>query len=149
MNGHFLVSRGVRDVFVTETELRQQAAAGLLTPADRVYHPVKGWLYAREVAEVEGALRAGQLRGKRPPPESVVLVPPNADAIAGFLLGALGIVPFVGLVLSGLGLYFSGRGLRLSQLAYGSGYRLALVGLLLSLVLFLPQLGAAMFLLFF
>ncbi len=146
MNGHFIVSRGARDVFLTEQELLQQASAGLLSPIDRVYHPLKGWLYAREVAEVEAALLESTLRGKRAPPDSVVLVPVNRFAIAGFLLGALGVVPFLGLIFSGLGLYCSARGLGASQLTYGSGYGLSAVGLLLSLLFFLTQLGAAFYL---
>lgn len=148
MSGQFLVSRGGREIFCSEDELKQQARRGLLARSDRVFHPQLGrWLYAREVAEVEGDLLRAEQLGRLAVPESVVLVPPNGQAMTGFLLGALGVVPFAGLVLSGLGLYYSGRGLSVAQQRYGSGHRLAVAGMLVSLAFFLPQLFAALLLL--
>lgn len=147
MNGQFLVSRGGRDVFLNEDELRREARRGLLALADRVFHPVLGrWLYAKEVAEVEAELLHAAKLGRTAPPESVVLVPVNGPAVAGLLLGSLGYIPFVGLVLSGLGVYFSSRGLSLAPQRFGSGHRLAVAGMLLSLLCFVPQLALAVLL---
>ena len=140
MNGQFLVSRGGRDVFLSEDELRGLARRGLLSRADRVFGR---WLYAKEVAEVEVELLQAAQLGRPAPPESVVLVPVNGPAVAGLLLGTMGYIPFVGLVLSGLGVYFSSRGLSLAPQRFGSGHRLAVAGMLLSLLCFVPQLALA------
>lgn len=142
-SGRYMVTRGVRDIFLDEDELRQQARGGLLRAQDLVFHPRLGrWLYARDVAEVEVELRRGAALG-RPQPEGVMLVPVNQSALWGLILGTLGHVPILGLIPAGLGLYFSGRGLVKAQELHGSGGRLAVAGLLVSLLFLLPQLCAA------
>jgi hypothetical protein len=141
-SGQFILTRGARDIFISETELRQQARRGLLLPGDRVYHPVLGrWLYAREVAEVEGEMQLASRLGRRPPPEEVVLVPANSCAIAGFILSVLGCLPFAGLVCALVGLGLSARGLSRAQLSYGSGHRLAAAGVIVALCTMAPQLA--------
>lgn len=143
-----MISRGSRDIFVTQDELRRRARSGLLAPSDLVFHPRLGrWLYAHEVAEVAEELRRARQLGRAAPPENTVVVPVNGSAVAGLVLGLMGYIPFVGLVLSGLGLYLSGRGLMVAQQHLGSGHRLSVAGLIVSLAFFLPQLCAAALLL--
>jgi hypothetical protein len=137
MAGQFVVTRGGRDSFCTEEELRLLAARGLLAVGDLVYHPVLGrWLYAREVEEVREQMTAAAQLGKPAPPTPAQV---NGDAVAGFVLGLLGYVPLVGLICCLLGIYFSGRGLKQAAVLENSrGHGLALAGMVLSIVFLLP-----------
>lgn len=141
-SGQYILTRGARDIFISEKDLRQQARRGLLLPGDRVYHPVLGrWLYAREVAEVEGEMHLASRLGRHKVPEEVVLVPANTQAIAGFILSVMGCLPFAGFVCGLAGLALSARGLSRAQLSYGSGHRLATAGVIVALCTMAPQLA--------
>jgi hypothetical protein len=136
MAGQFVVTRGGRDTFCTEEELRAQASAGLLQPGDLVYHPILGrWLYAREVEEVRGEVMTALELGR--PVESATAAASNGDAIAGFILGVLGYLPLVGFVCCLLGIYFSSRGLKRAALIE-NGHGLAVAGMVLSIVFLIP-----------
>src|SRR5438874_6225663 len=97
MSGQFVVTRGGRDTFCSEDELKTQAKKGQLLPGDLVYHPTLGrWLYAREVEEVRELVAAAEFLGK--PAMPVQVLPSNGEAIAGFIFGILGYVPLLGFV---------------------------------------------------
>lgn len=137
MAGQFVVTRGGRDTFCSEDELRSQAKRGLLSPGDLVYHPTLGrWLYAREVEEVRELVAAAETLGR--PPAPVQALPSNGEAIAGFVFGILGYVPLLGFVCCLLGIYFSSRGLRRAALLENSGHGLAVAGMVLSIVFLVP-----------
>src|SRR5262245_29697431 len=111
MSGQFVVTRGGRDSFHSEDELRKMAKHGQLSPADLVYHPVLGrWLYAREVEEIRAEMAAGAVLGR--PLAPTTQAPTNSDAIAGFILGILGHLPLLGVLCCILGIFFSSRGLK-------------------------------------
>jgi hypothetical protein len=137
MAGQFVVTRGGRDSFCTEEELRAQAKDGLLQPGDLVYHPTLGrWLYAREVEEVRADVDAARDLGRAIDPATALAS--NGEAIAGFILGILGYLPLVGFVCCLLGIYFSSRGLRRAALIENSGHGLAVAGMVLSIVFLIP-----------
>jgi hypothetical protein len=136
-NLRFAVTRGEREAFYTEEELRDLARGGLLARGDLVFHPLLGrWLYAREVeevrAEMESALTLGQPRALSPA-EAV-----NSDAVAGFILGMLGYVPVLGLLCCLCGIYFSERGLKRAAQIEQRGQTLAVAGMVLSLAFLVP-----------
>jgi hypothetical protein len=136
MAGQFVVTRGGRDTFCTEAELRAQAGAGLLQPGDLVYHPTLGrWLYAREVEEVRTDVLAARELGYAV--EAGPVAASNGEAIAGFILGILGYLPLVGFICCLLGIYFSSRGLRRATVIE-SGHGLAVAGMVLSIVFLIP-----------
>jgi hypothetical protein len=137
MAGQFVVTRGGRDTFCSEEELKSQAKKGQLLPSDLVYHPTLGrWLYAREVEEVRDLVAAAEFLGK--PAMPVQVLPSNGEAIAGFIFGILGYVPILGFVCCLLGIYFSSRGLKRAQLIENSGHGLAVAGMVLSIVFLVP-----------
>jgi hypothetical protein len=137
MAGQFVVTRGGRDTFCSEEELKSQAKKGLLQPGDLVYHPTLGrWLYAREVEEVRELVAAAESLGK--PPGPLTVLPSNGEAIAGFVFGILGYVPILGFVCCLLGIYFSSRGLKRAALIDNSGHGLAVAGMVLSIVFLVP-----------
>src|SRR5947209_2706678 len=106
MSGQFVVTRGGRDTFCSEDDLKSMAKKGLLGPGDLVYHPTLGrWLYAREVEEVRELVAAAETLGR--PPGPVQVLPSNGEAIAGFIFGILGYVPLLGFLCCLLGIYFS------------------------------------------
>jgi hypothetical protein len=136
MAGQFVVTRGGRDAFFREDELRSLAARGQLEAGDLVYHPVLGrWLYAREVEEVREQLAAAATLGRprRAAPEVV-----NGEAVAGFVLGMLGYLPLVGLACCLAGIYFSVRGMQRAATLESRGHGLAVAGMVLSLVFLVP-----------
>jgi hypothetical protein len=138
MAGQFVVTRGGRDTFCDQEELRGLAKRGQLLPGDLVYHPTLGrWLYAREVeevrAEVEAARRLGMPELPGPNPLAT-----NGEAIAGFVLGILGYVPIIGFLCCLFGIYFSSRGLKRAASIDNSGHGLAVAGMVLSLVFLIP-----------
>lgn len=140
MAGQFVVTRGGRDAFFTEDELRRLASKGQLARGDLVYHPVLGrWLYAREVEEVREELEAAANLGRAT--DGPAAVPVNSDAIAGFVLGFLGYLPIIGLIFCLLGMSFSVRALRRAPLLAGRGYQLAIAGLVLSVTFLLPAIA--------
>jgi hypothetical protein len=142
MAGQFVVTRGGRDSFCTEEELRRLATKGLLANGDLVYHPVLGrWLYAREVEEVRAELTGAQGLGR--PMPTTALAPPNGEAIAGFILGILGHLPLLGLACCLLGIYFSGRGIKRAMVLEHSGHGLAVAGMVLSIVFLVPASACA------
>ena len=147
MAGEFVVTRNGRDTFHDEASLRAQAERGLLAPGDLVYHPLLGrWLYAREVEEIRPTLEQATALGR----PVAALVPvrrgeSNPWAVAGFSLGLAGMVPFLGILSSLLGLYFSGRGLR-EAMVTGRGQGLAVVGLVLSVIFLLPAMACGLLL---
>src|SRR5947199_10257371 len=97
MSGQFVVTRGGRDTFCSEDELKSLAKKGLLAPGDLVYHPTLGrWLYAREVEEVREPVAAAEFLGQ--PAMPVQVLPSNGEAIAGFVFRILGHVPILGLL---------------------------------------------------
>jgi hypothetical protein len=138
MAAQFIVTRNGRDSFCSEEELRKQAARGLIAAGDLVYHPVLGrWLYAREVEEIRTALQSAAALGR-----PVVAGPPldmNGEAIAGFVLGMLGLLPLIGLFACLLGIVFSTRGLRRAAVLDSRGHGLAVAGMVLSIVYLVPQ----------
>ena len=137
MAGQFVVTRGGRDTFCDEDELKSLAKKGQLSPGDLVYHPTLGrWLYAREVEEVRELVAAAEMLGK--PPVPVQVLPSNGEAIAGFIFGILGYVPVLGFLCCLLGIYFSSRGLKRAQLIVNSGHGLAVAGMVLSIVFLVP-----------
>jgi hypothetical protein len=137
MAGQFVVTRGGRDTFCNEDELKSQAKKGQLLPGDLVYHPTLGrWLYAREVEEVRELVAAAETLGKPMPP--VQVLPTNGEAIAGFILGILGHLPILGFLCCLLGIYFSSRGLKRAQVLENSGHGLAVAGMVLSIVFLVP-----------
>jgi hypothetical protein len=146
MAGQFVVTRGGRDTFCGEEELKSLAKKGQLSPGDLVYHPTLGrWLYAREVEEVRELVEAAQMLGRPPVPGQ--MQPANGEAIAGFILGILGHLPVLGLLCCALGIFFSSRGLKRAAVTEGSGHGLAVAGMVLSLVFLVPQTACnAMFL---
>jgi hypothetical protein len=142
MPGHFVVTRGGRDSFLTEDELKRLAGKGQLGAGDLVYHPVLGrWLYAREVEEVRSEMSAMRGLGRPLPPTA--LTPPNGDAIAGFILGILGHLPLLGFLCCLMGLYFSGRGIKRAMMLENSGHGLAVAGMVLSIVFLVPATACA------
>ncbi|HEX8953798.1 MAG TPA: DUF4190 domain-containing protein [Polyangia bacterium] len=137
MAGQFVVTRGGRDTFCSEDELKSQAKKGLLAPGDLVYHPTLGrWLYAREVEEVRELVAAAEFLGK--PPLPVTVLPSNGEAIAGFVFGILGYVPILGFLCCLLGIFFSSKGLKRAQQIENSGHGLAVAGMVLSIVFLVP-----------
>jgi hypothetical protein len=137
MAGQFVVTRGGRDTFCNEDELKSQAKKGLLQPGDLVYHPTLGrWLYAREVEEVKELVAAAEMLGK--PTVPLHVLPSNGEAIAGFVFGILGYVPLLGFLCCLLGIYFSSRGLKRAALIENSGHGLAVAGMVLSIVFLVP-----------
>ncbi|MSP62982.1 MAG: hypothetical protein EXR72_22130 [Myxococcales bacterium] len=147
MAGEFVVTRNGRDTFHDEESLRRLAAAGLLAPGDLVYHPMLGrWLYAREVEEVRAELAGATALG-RPVNALPVLAASNGHAVAGFALGLVGMLPIVGILASLLGLYFSGRGLRIAHTLGGRGQGLAIAGLVLSIIFLMPAVACGAILL--
>ncbi len=137
MAGQFVVTRGGRDSFCSEDELKALAKKGQLLPGDLVYHPTLGrWLYAREVEEVRALVAAAEDLGK--PGPTLVVLPTNNHAIAGFVLGILGYVPVLGFLCCLLGIWFSSQGLKRSKVMEGSGHGLAVAGLVLSIVFLVP-----------
>jgi len=146
MAGQFVVTRNGRDTFLCEDELKREAARGLISVGDLIYHPVLGrWLYAREVEEIRDELEGAAQLG-RPVAPSVPL-DANSEAIAGFILGVLGHLPVVGLVCCILGLVFSSRGLKRAALLGNRGHGLAVAGMVLSMVFLVPATAcSAMFL---
>jgi hypothetical protein len=138
MAAEFVVTRGGRDTFHDEASLKRLAASGMLAPGDLVYHPMLGrWLYAREVEEVRAEMRAAARLGQ-PASPTVIRRRSNSDAVAGFVLGLVGMVPVFGTLACLLGLYFSGRGLRRSAALDGQGQALSIAGLALSIVFLMP-----------
>src|SRR5262249_15465822 len=95
------------------------------------------WLYAREVEEVRELVAAAEMLGKPVPP--VQVLPTNGEAIAGFILGILGHIPVVGLLCCLLGIYLSSKGLKRAASLENSGHRLAVAGMVLSIVFLVPQ----------
>ena len=137
MAGQFVVTRGGRDTFCSEDELKSQAKKGQLQPGDLVYHPTLGrWLYAREVEEVRELVAAAEIA--RQAGDAGAVLPSNGEAIAGFIFGILGYVPLLGFVCCLLGIYFSSRGLKRAQLIENSGHGLAVAGMVLSIVFLVP-----------
>jgi hypothetical protein len=137
MAGQFVVTRGGRDTFCSEDELKSLAKKGQLAPGDLVYHPTLGrWLYAREVEEVRELVAAAEFLGR--PPAPVQVMPTNGEAIAGFILGILGHVPFLGFFCCLLGIYFSSKGLKRASTMENSGHGLAVAGMVLSIVFLVP-----------
>ena len=142
MSGQFVVTRGGRDTFCSEDELKGLAKKGQLLPGDLVYHPTLGrWLYAREVEEVRELVAAAEFLGK--PPVPVQVLPSNGEAIAGFIFGILGYVPVLGFICCLLGIFFSSRGLKRAQQLENSGHGLAVAGMVLSLVFLVPATACA------
>jgi hypothetical protein len=137
MAGQFVVTRGGRDTFCSEDDLKSLAGKGQLQPGDLVYHPTLGrWLYAREVEEVRELVAAAEHLGK--PAAPMTMVPSNGEAIAGFIFGILGYVPLLGFICCLLGIYFSSRGLKRAQQIENSGHGLAVAGMVLSIVFLVP-----------
>ena len=146
MSGQFVVTRGGRDTFCSEDELKSLAKKGQLAPGDLVYHPTLGrWLYAREVEEVKSLVLAAQSLGL--PQAEATLPPSNSDAIAGFILGFFGHLPLVGLLFCLFGIYFSARGLKRAPFIGGSGHGFAVAGMVLSLVFMVPATACTAFVL--
>jgi hypothetical protein len=146
MTGQFVVTRGGRDSFCTEEELRGLAAKGQLAPGDLVYHPVLGrWLYAREVEEVREQVEASLVLGR--PVETPVSVMSNNEAVAGFVFSILAWLPLLNFVFCLLGIYFSHRGIRRAASLEHAGYGLAVAGLVLSIIALLPATACATMLL--
>jgi hypothetical protein len=142
MAGQFIVTRGGRESFHTEAELIGLAGRGQLASGDLVYHPVLGrWLYAREVEEIRDPMTQALTLGQ--PTAPTMAVPPNPEAVAGFILGVLGHLPLVGLPSCLLGIYFSGRGIRRAIASENSGHGLAVAGMVLSLVFLVPATACA------
>jgi hypothetical protein len=136
-NLRFVVTRGDRESFYSEEELRDLARGGLLQRGDLVFHPVLGrWLYAREVEEVRLEMESALTLGQPVPlaPSEAV----NTDAVAGFILGMLGYVPVLGLLCCLGGIYFSERGLRRAPQLSQRGQTLAVAGMVLSLAFLVP-----------
>jgi hypothetical protein len=147
MSGQFVVTRGGRDTFCSEDELKSLAKKGQLLPGDLVYHPTLGrWLYAREVEEVRELVAAAETLGKPVPP--VQVLPTNGEAIAGFILGILGHIPVVGLLCCLLGIFLSSKGLKRAATLDNSGHGLAVAGMVLSIVFLVPQTACTGFMLF-
>jgi hypothetical protein len=142
MAGQFVVTRGGRDSFCSEEELKRTAARGLLADGDLVYHPRLGrWLYGREVEEVRAEMAAAKGLGR--PLARTALPQPNGEAIAGFILGVMGHVPLLGFVCCLLGIYFSGRGIKRAMVIENSGHGLAVAGMVLSIVFLVPATACA------
>ncbi|HEX4462658.1 MAG TPA: hypothetical protein VIA18_31995 [Polyangia bacterium] len=149
MAGQFVVTRGGRDNFCTEAELRSMAERGLVDAGDLVYHPVLGrWLYAREVEEIRAPMTALATLGRAPSPEALALVgkpptglqqvPANGEAVAGFILGIMGHLPLLGFFCCLAGMYFSSRGLKRAAAMEHQGHGLAVAGMVLSIVFLVP-----------
>jgi hypothetical protein len=137
MAGQFVVTRGGRDAFCTEEDLRRLASKGQLDAGDLVYHPTLGrWLYAREVEEVREEMVAAATLGR--PQREQQQLPVNSDAVAGFVLGFLGYMPVVGVIFCLLGIVFSVRALKRAPLIQWHGHGLAIAGLVLSTVFLVP-----------
>lgn len=137
MAGQFVVTRGGRDTFCNEDELKSLAKKGQLLPGDLVYHPTLGrWLYAREVEEVKALVAAAADLGM--PQAPVQVLPTNGEAIAGFILGILGHVPWLGFICCLLGIYFSRKGLKRAAQLENAGHGLAVAGMVLSIVFLIP-----------
>jgi hypothetical protein len=142
MAGQFVVTRGGRESFCTEDELRRLAAKGQLADGDLVYHPRLGrWLYGREVEEVRAEMVSAAGLGR--PLQQTAMAQPNAEAIAGFILGILGHLPLLGFACCLLGIYFSGRGIRRAMVLENSGHGLAVAGMVLSIVFLVPATACA------
>ncbi len=138
MAAQFVVTRNGRDSFCSEDELRKMATRGLLSPGDLVYHPVLGrWLYAREVEEIRAEMTAAASLGRPQAPGAPMDM--NGEAVAGFVLGMLGLLPLVGLVACLLGLVFSTKGLKRAALLENRGHGLAVAGMVLSIIYLVPQ----------
>ncbi len=138
MSGQFVVTRGGRDTFCSEDELKSMAKRGLLGAGDLVYHPTLGrWMYAREVEEVKSLVTAALELGK--PTQPATVPASNAEAIAGFVLGVMGHVPLLGFLCCLLGIYFSSRALRRAREAGSGGHGLAVAGMVLSIVFLIPS----------
>ena len=147
MAGQFVVTRGGRDNFCTEEELRGLAKKGQLLPGDLVYHPTLGrWLYAREVEEVRAEVAAAERLGQ--PVVAAEVPPANAEAIAGFVLSMLGYIPLIGFFCCLLGLYFSSRGLKRARGLENSGHGLAVAGMVISIVFLVPATACSVGLLY-
>lgn len=147
MAGQFVVTRGGRDQFCSEDELRGLAKKGQLEPGDLVYHPTLGrWLYAREVEEVRAEVAAAAQLGR--PVTAAELPPTNGDAIAGFIMGILGHLPLLGFFCCLAGIWLSSRGLKRAKGLDGSGHGLAVAGMVLSLVFLIPATACDAFVLF-
>jgi hypothetical protein len=150
MAGQFVVTRGGRDNFCTEAELRAMAERGQLEAGDLVYHPVLGrWLYAREVEEVRAPLQrmtALATLGGSPeamarlgrPANGLAPVPANGEAVAGFILGIMGHLPLLGFFCCLAGVYFSSRGLKRAAALGHQGHGLAVAGMVMSIVFLVP-----------
>jgi hypothetical protein len=147
MAGQFVVTRGGRDNFCSEAELRAMAERGQLEAGDLVYHPVLGrWLYAREVEEVRAPMTALATLGRSPeamalmgrPPEALAQVPANGEAVAGFILGIMGHLPLLGFFCCLAGVYFSSRGLKRAAALGHQGHGLAVAGMVMSIVFLVP-----------
>ena len=137
MAGQFVVTRNGRDTFLCEDELRREAARGLISRGDLVYHPVLGrWLYAREVEEIRAELVRASTLGKSV--SAPIALESNGEAIAGFILGVLGHLPLVGFLCCLLGIFFSSRGLKRAALLENRGHGLAVAGMVLSMVFLVP-----------
>ena len=137
MAGQFVVTRNGRDTFCSEDELRREAARGLVSRGDLVYHPVLGrWLYAHEVEEIRAELVRASTLGKSV--SAPIPLDANSAAIAGFILGVLGHLPVVGFVCCVLGIFFSSRGLKRAALLENRGHGLAVAGMVLSMVFLVP-----------
>lgn len=137
MAGQFVVTRGGRDTFCDEDELKALAKKGQLLPGDLVYHPTLGrWLYAREVEEVSALVAAAADLGR--PVAPLQVLPTNGEAIAGFILGILGHLPLLGFVCCLLGIWFSRRGLKRAATMDNAGHGLAVAGMVLSIVFLVP-----------
>ena len=147
MAGQFVVTRGGRDNFCTEAELRSLAERGLVDAGDLVYHPVLGrWLYAREVEEIRAPMTALATLGRSPealalvgkPASGLQPVPANGEAVAGFILGIMGHLPLLGFFCCLAGVYFSSRGLKRAAAMGHQGHGLAVAGMVLSIVFLVP-----------
>lgn len=147
MAGQFVVTRGGRDRFLTEAELRALASKGQLLPGDLVYHPTLGrWLYAREVEEVRAEVAAAERLGR--PALPAQLPPANGEAIAGFVLGMLGYIPLIGLFCCLCGLYFSTRGMKRARALDNAGHGLAIAGMVISILFLVPSTACSLALLY-
>src|SRR4051812_34300468 len=130
MAGQFVITRGGRDTFMDEDELRSLARKGQLLAGDLVYHPTLGrWLYAREVEEVRELMLAAEHLGQ--PVVAAGTLPTNGEAIAGFILGILGHLPVLGFFCCLFVIYFSSCGIKRARLPGYGGHGLAVAGMVL------------------
>ncbi len=141
MAGQFLVTRGGRQSFYDQEQLRALASRGQLERGDLVYHPVLGrWLYAREVEEVRGELEDALKLGR--PGELAIKPSSSGEALTGFILGTLGYLPVIGLLCCLGGIYFSAIGLKHAR-EIGMSNGLAVAGMVLSIVFLIPATACA------